>query len=360
MDPQSPEHRQAALIQLFEKLGVPLVNAITAVEMWRDPDTQVQQGDQDIFYASTLASLLNRSVALSTELTKKLELTPTSDEKHRIDLAGVSSMMVAHQYALTARVPEETDVPKITASFETVLSFADYFSTKQLKHNSELGEEDLLVEAMEAFVPLVQTIGRFAFGRNQNTLVSEVLEQLSRRVDDMTDALGADISAGSFRRKKMDILKSAAQLFTLCYEAEMNVMIHKQGGDTLNPAATGVNDEKIQETLDIIWQQFDARITLLRGVLSFINDYFTQSEENGTQKNVAASPSQSSQQAVQSKKSEGKPDIFKQYAPEQSKEKREEEEKEDRKTDDSGSQDESSSGGFNPMTFFGAPKDNEE
>jgi len=246
-------NKNDALIHLFERLGVPLVNAITAVRLWHEvegsPAGQLSGQDDSVIYATTLASLLNRSVSLSTALTEKLELPPTSDERHRLDLAAISTLMIAHQYALMARVPDDGDIPKITSSFESVLSFADYFSSDDQMKARGAKDEDLLVQCLDAVVPLVQTIGRFAFGRNQKSLITEILDDLGKRVDSLMRAFGQDMKTRDLTLQKMSILKASAQLLTLCYEAEMNTLVHKAGGDVLSGNAPAIDDEKTARRL---------------------------------------------------------------------------------------------------------------
>lgn len=339
-----------ALIQLFEKLGVPLVNAITAVRLWHDVEGsvpgQLPAKDDSVAYATTLAALLNRSVALSTTLTEKLELQATTDEKHRLDLAAVSTLMVAHQYALMARVPDETDVPKIMSSFESVLSFADYFSADDAMKAKGAKPEDLLVLCLDAVVPLVQTVGRFAFGRTQKTLITEILDELGKRVESLMRAFGQDMKNRDLTLQKIQILKGCAQLLTLCYEAEMNTLLLQSGGDAITGAGASIDEDKMRAALGRIWDNFDSRVTLLRAVLGFVNDYFTGDAQDGKggkglkPAEQAAPQAQKAPAAPSSIPGLGIPGLAKpadapQAAPAQG-------------------------GGFNPMSFFASPKDDQK
>ena len=287
--------KESALIALFEKMGVPLINALSAVQMWQNmeqagtsPD-EVAQAEidkkQDVEYATNLAALLNRSVSLSTALAEKLELSPAQDQKHRLDLANVSTVMIAHHYALMAKVPEEAEVKKITSSMESVLSFVDYFSADKNLEDHDKSQEALLVECLEATVPLVHTIGRFSFGRSEKTLTSEILDDLGKRVTTLTKAFGQDLKDRSLNSYKVQIFKGCAQLLMMCYEAEMNMLIQKSSAGGRQEAA--INDEAHEDALKRIWESFDSRVALLRTVLGFVNNYFT-GDVNPAKAKVAA------------------------------------------------------------------------
>lgn len=322
---KTEQQHYSALTNLFEKLGVPLVNAITAVRMWHELDDGDAKNEATE-YATTLAALLNRTVSLSTSLSKTLELAPTADEKHRLDLAAISSLMIAHEYALMAKVPEDGAISKITSSFESVLSFADYFSSDETMKAKGAKTEDILVDCLEAITPLAQTVGRFAFGKNQKTLITEILDELGKRVNALLSALGKDMEGRDFDLQKMALLKSCAQLLTLCYEEEMNAMLQ-------NADSESINDEKMQQAIARIWKNFDERSDLLRGILGFVNDYFTGSSQDSGKSSAPSAPSAS---IAKEEKVEEKP------APEQ---KQDPEEKPE---------------GFNPMSFFSAPSSDED
>lgn len=282
-----PLDKNDALIVLFEKMGVPLINAISAVEMWQEMDNvgkldadHSKKEDVSVKYATNLASLLNRTISLSTALSQKLELLPQSDQKHRLDVAAVSTLMIAHQYALTAQIPEEKDLSKITSSLESVLSFADYFSNGPDVTSTGRSPEALLVDCLEAVVPMVQTIGRFSFGKQENALISDILSGLGGRVSELLSALEQDMGNKKISAQKVQVFKSSAQLFTLCYEAEMNNLAQKATGDA--------SDADVDAALKRVWQNFDSRLTLLRTVLGYVNGFFTGDQGDAAPPRVAA------------------------------------------------------------------------
>lgn len=352
-------NKDSALIYLFEKMGVPLINAIAAVQLWKNMD-KLPDGDPEdlakqeaVEYATNLATLLNRTVSLSTALSQKLELSPTEDQRHRLDIAAVSTLMIAHQYALMARIPEERDITKITSSLESVLSFADYFSAgEDMRKHAQRSSDALLVDSVDAVVPLVQTIGRFSFGRNEKTLLSEILNDLGQRVDALTKAFGQDMADRNLTSEKMQIFKGCAQLLTLCYESEMNALLHEKGGD--HPAAAGkINDDAMDKALKRIWECFDSRVALLRTVLGYVNDHFTGAPQQRTQKQ-AEKPAPANAQS-----SDGQPASPIQAVIDKNKKNTETSSPKDKDDDNSpdgdneGGEDQSGNDGdFNPMSFF--------
>lgn len=272
--------KNAALIHLFEKMGVPLINAVAAVKLWQDMDNSAEKPDpakEAVEYATNLASLLNRTVSLSTALSQKLELSPATDQKHRLDIAAVSTLMIAHQYALMARIPEDNEIPKVISSLESVLSFADYFSDSISAKSGSKNQDELLVDCLEAVVPLVQTVGRFSFGRNEKTLIGEILSELGSRVDTLAKAFGQDLKDRKLDEHKISIFKGAAQLLTMCYEAEMNALMQEKAAKS---GEASINDEAVDKVLAKIWENFDARASLLRTVLGFVNNFFTGDNAN--------------------------------------------------------------------------------
>jgi hypothetical protein len=283
--------KNQVLITLFEKMGVPLINAISAVEMWQKMDSaeETDLEAEHIKYATNLASLLNRTVSLSTALSDKLELPVQKNHKHRLDVAAVSTLMVAHQYALTAKIPEEADIAKMTDSMQSVLSFADYFSSSaDVMEASSLSSEALMAQCLDAVVPLAHTVERFSFGKQGKALLSDILDQLGKRVTDLAKALGQDMDERAINAQKIQIFKSSAQLFTLCYEGEMNALVQSHVTTDTATASTP-EDQDVDQALGRIWTNFDARVDLLRIVLGYVNQFFTGDMNANAEKRTSKS-----------------------------------------------------------------------
>lgn len=348
--------KNAALIHLFEKMGVPLINAVAAVKLWQDMDHKGEKPDpaqEAVEYATNLASLLNRTVSLSTALSQKLELAPATDQKHRLDIAAVSTLMIAHQYALMARIPEDNEIPKVISSLESVLSFADYFSDSISIKSGRKNQDELLVNCLEAVVPLVQTVGRFSFGRNEKTLIGEILSELGNRVDTLAKAFGQDLKDRQLDEHKISIFKGAAQLLTMCYEAEMNTLMQEKAGKS---GEASINDEALDKVLAKIWENFDARASLLRTVLGFVNNFFTGENANlkGVPQAKAAEKAASPAAAAPKKEEPAAPAKPAGFSPIQAILDRAEGKDVTKSTSSDGDDDDggNSGGSQNPMSFF--------
>lgn len=344
-------------MHLFEKMGVPLINAIAAVKLWQDMENKTEENSNDaaakeaVTYATNLASLLNRTVSLSTALSQKLELSSTSDQKHRLDIASVSTLMIAHQYALMARIPDDNEIPKIISSLESVLSFADYFSESASAKAVNKSQDELLVDCLEAVIPLVQTVGRFSFGRNEKALIGEILSELGTRVDTLTKAFNQDMKNRHLDQEKISLFKGCAQLLTLCYEAEMNRFMQENAGAS---GEISIKDDALNNVLSKIWETFDARVSLLRTVLGFVNNFFTG--DNGAPNAITKQPydASSATKNTPPKEKPAKPEKSAGFSPIQAVLDRAEgkdvtKTNHGNETDEDGSE---SGDGQNPMSFF--------
>ncbi len=260
------DQRSAFLLQIIEKVGLPLTAAVAAVS--------TSKGNADIKKdAENVAELLGRSVKSSVSLAEALELRDTDGnaDSVRLVLAALSGELLAGQYRASRRMPAEKDLDRITASLSAVLAFADNFSavaknTARLKalEIDDLACDENQIQAVffRALVPAINAIAVYPFGRPETKLIQEVAGKLTRQAELLREKLfGSDLPEPEARQVELSLFHSLVSLYTECHkvetdriqsmnEAEREKMMTKDGG----------------VSMESLWQAFETRYAMLEAV----------------------------------------------------------------------------------------------
>lgn len=252
------DQRSTFLIELLDKLGVPLMEAVQAHAR---PDTPPAQE------AGTLAALLGQSVQLGLSVAQKLDLKEGQGDADavRLALAAMSAKLVGESYRLQGRVPAENDTARMTRALEAVLTFADNF-TPSAEHTARLrtasAEKPLFDMAqsqvfyLSAMEPVLGAIAEFPFGQNETTMIQSAAEKLQQRASMLREAMiGASAEKAESSFAELMILQALARIYADCHR-----------GETARIVAANNNDAA--PSIDVVWKAFDLRLAMLETLLN--------------------------------------------------------------------------------------------
>lgn len=243
--------RTQFLVQLLQKLGVPLMGAVEAHSSG-DPS-----GEKD---ALALSSLLSESVKISISLSQAMNLKPEDGDADaiRVALAALAGGLVADSYRQTGRIPSGNDAARIAKALESVIVFADNFApaAEHAKRLETLGGVAPFVDpvqtniyAVQALTPAIAAIAEFSFGQAETRLVQDVADRLRARAKDLLFSF----SSGSNEMSELVVLQALGQLYASSHRAETKRL--KEQSDA---AAS---------SLDVVWAAFDRQVAMLSVLL---------------------------------------------------------------------------------------------
>ena len=252
------DQRTTYLLQILESIGAPLMHAVTA-----------QNAGNDTQDAQTLASLLGKTVEASIELGNIMDINPAEaqDDTLRVALAGLAGPLVAGQYQKRSKVPESTDLKKITGSLQAVLTFSDNFTptpetVERLKSLEASGQAvdgyQSQIQYMQALIPVVEAIAAFPFGQPETKLIMDVSDRLVKRAVEIREALLPNVGDEAVQKiTELAILRGLALLYSACHKNE-----------TQNAQAMGEAARNEGLSMDPVWKAFATRTAMLEALAS--------------------------------------------------------------------------------------------
>ena len=249
--------RNAYLIQILEKIGSPLLRAV----MGKGAEAEGASDE-----ASKIAGLLSRTVQLSIDLGRMVEIdksSPDEIESLRVAMAGLAGPIIASQYTQNAKVPSENDVRKLTGALEAVMTFSDNFTPsddhvirlENMKANGMPGDAyQINIQYIQAFVPIADVVASFPFGQPEKKLMQDVADKVNTKAKQISkDVFGADLSGNQQKLCELALVKSLADLYAGCHKAEMNKLMAVQEPDA----------SAQQNALQSVWENFDTKAEIL-------------------------------------------------------------------------------------------------
>ena len=251
------DQRSEYLIQLLEKIGAPLMEAIADVSA-RQP--QEETGDD----ARKIAELLARTIQVSIDIGKNMDLSAQEDqgESVRVALAALAGSIVAEQYKHSGQVPDDQSLNRITSALQAVMTFSENFvpseeNTERLKQIKAQGQpvdaRQTDIQYIQAFIPAVNAIGDFSFGEPEQKLVQEVADRLTKKAMTLRESIFADsLSPDDQKFIELALLRSLTSIYSECHRAETGRLV-KSGAQTETGGAS----------LTPVWTAFDVRAAML-------------------------------------------------------------------------------------------------
>lgn len=254
------DQRAEYLIQILEKIGSPLMTAITA-------KVADENGEES---ARTMAALLTRAVQASIDMANATELAAVGaqDDSLRVALAALASPLVASMFERNEEIPEDTDLKKITTSLQAVLSFAENFApnpenTQRLNDLAATGQavdaHQVNIQYIQALTPVINACGAFSFGQSEQKVVMEITSKLVARSSNVRAAMFGDLPEGDQKMVELALLRTLADVYAACHDAETQRLMTMSDEDRASqPQAPGGG-----LALDHVWKAFDLRVAML-------------------------------------------------------------------------------------------------
>lgn len=247
------------LIELLDKLGVPLMNAVQSSAPASDGAPAKE--------AELMATMLGQSVQLGLSVAGKLDLKEEDGEADavRLSLSAMAGKLIGDSYRQHGRLPSEADTTRMARALEAVLTFADNF-TPSAEHSARLravgGEKPLFdlnqsqIFYLSAMEPVLAAVAEFPFGQNEIGLIQSTAEKLHERAKTLREALiGASAEGPESAFAELMILHSLARIYADCHRAE-TARIAKADENAPPPS------------LDPVWKGFDLRLSMLEALLN--------------------------------------------------------------------------------------------
>lgn len=245
--------RTQFLIQILDKIGGPLAAAVAA-----GPTL-----DSEAAGAQRLAELLNRSVQLGLSVAGEMNVRDEgqADGVH-LSLAAFASPLMAGQYLVSGRVPNDAEIKRLTSSMQAVLAFADNFTpaadSALRVQNTEPGDapadETLIyVQILNAFAPIIQVVNDYAFGKPESKVIQEIASRLKTKAAEMReDLFGNALSPKDKSRCELVLMKLLCALYASCHTAEVRRLM------SLSEQARTI----AVITIDPVWAAFDKQASM--------------------------------------------------------------------------------------------------
>jgi hypothetical protein len=249
--------RTAYILQVLEKIGAPLMGAITDGSTPDDPTNEAQ----------IMAALLSKTVQASIELGNTIETDPLRalDDSVRVTLAALASTLVAGQYRRRAQIPDDLSLKKITSSLQAVLSFSENFAPNpenaaRLRDLEAKGQPSdptqTQIQYVQAFIPVVEAIAAFPFGQPEQKLLVEVSNRLIKKSIEMREILlPGMVDEGEQKRAELGFLRALAVIYSAAHRAETDKAL--RSGDDARMAGLSMQP---------VWAAFELRAAMLEAL----------------------------------------------------------------------------------------------
>jgi len=279
------DQRAQYLIQVFEKIGSPLMTAV--LEAAHSNPEQKDLGHD----AQKVAELLGKSIQTSIELSQIIDISKLQEDgdSMRVALTGVSSPIIGALYKRSGKTPDDAALKKVMTAMESVLSFSENFTAdeahvERLKNLEAQGQTSdqyqIYVQYIHAFIPVLNALSAFTFGQNEQKLVMEVSSRLSVKASAIRKVLFPGLPSDFEKQVDLAILKALAEIYSACH------MLETQRVGQLSDEQRAAEGPM---SLAPIWKLFDERVALLE---TLAGNILPESAQNasGTQAGAPAPP----------------------------------------------------------------------
>jgi hypothetical protein len=260
------------IAQIVEKLGMPIIAAVSEVERQKQAMGRVQGTPSDESQARLIAELLGKSTELGLMLFRSFDIhepTESRADAARLGMTALSSSVVANLYGMTGRIPGDPELQRLEKVVQSVVAFSENFETG---HDSAqaLGAADsersaalpvldyIAVHYSAALIPIVNAVAAFPFGRQEEQLMKEIVQRLMGVAQGFSARLYASASPDQAKAVEVSILKVAANTYAQCHFAEMTQLM--SSGDQQKMMAQNIS-------MDGVWGAFDKRLGMLEAVV---------------------------------------------------------------------------------------------
>lgn len=255
--------RTEFLIQLLQKLGAPLMEAV---------NTHATDDGKD---AGIMASMMSESVKIGISLSQAMNLRAEDGDADaiRVALASLAGELVADSYKQTGRVPSDQDGRRIAKTLESVIVFADNFApaAEHAKRLSSLegvppffDPAQTSIYAIHALLPVIGAVSEFSFGQSETRLVQEIADRLKTQAKEMQAGLGTNANG----MDELVILQALARLYASAHRGETGKL-------------RGAGDADGSASIEAVWRAYDRQRAMLEVILSSMAGVSLPSSSSG-------------------------------------------------------------------------------
>lgn len=264
--------RHAYLMNIFEKLGMPLLSAV-AEATERDRLIAIQQGQKNIETpdseeAERIARLLKASAEMGFSLSRQIDLRMldgSAADGVRLTLATIAAPLVANLYRVNGRIPSTGDVDRMVSAMQAVTLFADnYNAAADANVRIQNLEQDFApadtaqvqLMALSALMPAINAVCTFSFGQQEKTLLKDVVDRLNATSRGLRDDMFSQMSERDGLRAEITILRAAANLYAQVHFTEMSKLMFLEESER--------DRVDLNARLSELWTIVDRRLAMLR------------------------------------------------------------------------------------------------
>jgi len=258
--------------QIVEKLGMPIIAAVSEVERQKQAMGRVQGTPSDESQARVVAELLGKSTELGLMLFRSFDINEPTESRAdaaRLGMTALSSSVIANLYGMTGRIPGDNELQRLEKVVQSVVAFSENFETGH-DATQALGAADsersralpvldyVAVHYSAALIPVVNAVAAFPFGRQEEQLMKEIIQRLTGVAQGFCTRLYPQATPEQGKAVEVSILKVAANTYAQCHFAEMTQLM--SSGDQQKMMAQNIS-------MDGVWGAFDKRLGMLEAVV---------------------------------------------------------------------------------------------
>lgn len=253
-------------INILEKIGAPLIRALLSApgSTSSAPDDQARQ----------LADLLGKSAHAGITLASRMRLPVQGDQADsvRLALTSLAARLLGGFYRDSGRLPGDRETDRLLSALQALLSFAGGFSgaaddtasrLKALDPVQIFALDEAGVDALflKAFVPVIEAVGAFSFGRADHRLVQDIAEKLTAHARRIASA-APDLSDKDRRRRELALLAALTDLYAACHKTETRRLMALDERARTNLA--GANGGLLP--MDPVWAAFASGVRMMEAL----------------------------------------------------------------------------------------------
>ena len=265
--------RAELLSVIMHDIGLPVIQGIIEVGLEK-PEKKVVED---------VTKLLKQTIDNAEEIKSLLDLLEDEekDVSVRLNLATLSCHIIASYYNKNGRLPTETELKRSVSSVDLLLTFSENYIPmdrleglfpEHLRGLSPLSRTVANLVYLKYYVPLIDTVAEFSFGKTKTKMIQDVSEKLRSKAADLTRILmGSNIAEHEQKSSELLVLSSMIPLYCSCHNKEKDRIM------SLDEKTR--NAESSDEQIENIWTVFEKRMEMLTLLAKHIMpDHFTDED----------------------------------------------------------------------------------
>ncbi|MBK66694.1 MAG: hypothetical protein CMP22_01015 [Rickettsiales bacterium] len=224
-------------LETIRQVGLPLIGASIEVNSkkfqvspeLKELNNRLQED------AHILSSLVKITMSLIRGVSSRLSINdPDKSVAVRLVLSGFVSPVVSDYYKITGNLPDDEGIDYITSQIDSVLDNIDMaswlsgsaeqiYQQKIFSANSYNSSDNqtFSTNTIEASLPILQAVNRFAFGQDPKVLIPEIVDYVVKSVQSLANNI--DNKDGSKKEYNLSgsLIKAATQLYADCHYEEI-------------------------------------------------------------------------------------------------------------------------------------------